>query len=278
MSKYKIAFIVPYFGKFNNYFQLWLESCKYNSDIDWFIYTDDNGKYAFPRNVHVQYITFEQIKNKIQTLFDFPIVLDNPYKLCDYKPIYGELFQNDIKDFDFWGHCDTDLIWGNIRNFVSDDILNKYDKLFSHGHMVLYRNTKKINSLYRSLPPLNGYDYKVVYSTSDNLGFDEFGGKQSWGGIEKMIEISNIPYYKTRCFDDIYSKYYNFFSLREEPSLFLSQDEYIKKRVPHMFLMRENLCERWYTREDYMSLNQCMFIFKKEKCATMLETNALILL
>ena len=35
----KAIFIIPYFGHFNNYFQLFLNSCAYNRDFDWLIFT-----------------------------------------------------------------------------------------------------------------------------------------------------------------------------------------------------------------------------------------------
>ena len=31
----KVVFIIPYFGKFNNYFQLFLNSCAYNKKFEW---------------------------------------------------------------------------------------------------------------------------------------------------------------------------------------------------------------------------------------------------
>lgn len=33
----KCTFIIPYYGNFPNYFQLFLNSCKYNSDFEWLI-------------------------------------------------------------------------------------------------------------------------------------------------------------------------------------------------------------------------------------------------
>lgn len=42
----RVAFIIPYFGKFNNYFPLFLKSCEANADLcDWLIYTDDKTEY-----------------------------------------------------------------------------------------------------------------------------------------------------------------------------------------------------------------------------------------
>ena len=54
-----------------------------------------------PKNVKVIKSTFEDIRNIIQSKFDFKIILDQPYKLCDYKPSYGYVFEEYIKEYDF---------------------------------------------------------------------------------------------------------------------------------------------------------------------------------
>ena len=94
-----IAYVIPYFGKFPKGFELFLMSCKNNPTIDWLIFTDDKTKYEYPENVKVFYDTFEEIKKRVQQNFDFEIVLDKPYKFCDYKPAYGEIFQEELKDY-----------------------------------------------------------------------------------------------------------------------------------------------------------------------------------
>ena len=58
----KICLIILYFGKLPNYFDLWLNSCKYNSSIDFLIFTDDRTEYDYPKNVRVIYTSFEKIK------------------------------------------------------------------------------------------------------------------------------------------------------------------------------------------------------------------------
>lgn len=126
---YSIAYVVPYFGKFPKGFQFWLLSCKCNPSIDWLIFTDDKTPYDYPENVKVTYWTFDQMKKKAQAIYDFPIFLERPYKLCDFKPAYGEIFADELKDYDFWGHCDIDLVWGNIRKFYTDAVLGQYEKV-----------------------------------------------------------------------------------------------------------------------------------------------------
>ena len=59
--------------------QLWLDSCGYNSTVDFLLATDcDVSQFDFPRNVEVLKITFESMKKKIQNIFDFEITL----RLC----------------------------------------------------------------------------------------------------------------------------------------------------------------------------------------------------
>ena len=118
----KIAYILPYFGHLPKEFGFWLISCQMNPTVDWLLFTDDRTKFNYPPNVKVTYCTFEDIKNKAQACFDFPIVLDRPYKLCDYKAAYGDIFKNELTGYDYWGMCDLDLVWGNIREFLKNMI------------------------------------------------------------------------------------------------------------------------------------------------------------
>ena len=82
------------------------------------------------------------------TISDFEITLSKPQKLCDYKCAYGVIFEDYIQDYDWWGHCDLDQIFGNLNMFVTEDMLRKYDKLFSLGHLSLYKNSYKNNRIF----------------------------------------------------------------------------------------------------------------------------------
>ena len=70
----RVAIVIPYFGKFPNYFPFFLKSCSYNPEFDWLIFTDNEiseNPYFIPENVHVRQITFEKLKLIIQNKFDF---------------------------------------------------------------------------------------------------------------------------------------------------------------------------------------------------------------
>lgn len=124
----------------------------------------------------------------IQSKFDFEITLSKPQKLCDYKCAYGVIFEDYIQDYDWWGHCDLDQIFGNLNMFVTEDMLRKYDKLFSLGHLSLYKNSYKNNRIF--MGKIEGkIRYKEVFVTERGCGFDE------WlpGNVNDIYMQTNSP-------------------------------------------------------------------------------------
>ena len=110
-----IKIIIPFFGKLPDYFDFFLESCRYNSNITFLIFSDKKMNIQ-ESNIKCYYMTFEEFINLAKNKIDFNIEVSSPYKLCDYKPLYGKIFEDYLKETDFWGHCDVDLIFGNIFN------------------------------------------------------------------------------------------------------------------------------------------------------------------
>lgn len=168
----KCCFIIPYFGKFNNYFPLFLKTCAWNTDFNWLVITDDETPYDYPNNFRVIKMSFDKLKELVQSKFDFPISLEKPYKLCDYKPAYGYIFEEYLSGYKFWGHCDTDVLMGNLNTFFTDELFSKYDKIGCLGHMILYRNTEDNNRVFM-------HDYRGIslfqkaFSTPGIVTFDE---------------------------------------------------------------------------------------------------------
>lgn len=171
-----INIIIPYFGTFPNYFQLFLNSCKCNNTVDWTIITDNTEKYDYPNNVRVKKMSFFDVQSLIRSKFDFEVVIDSVHKLCEFKPAYGYIFDELIEGYDYWGYGDLDIIYGDIRKFITEDILS-YDKVFTLGHLSLIKNTEGLNKLF--MCPLEGRVlYREAFSSDANFNFDEeFMGK-----------------------------------------------------------------------------------------------------
>lgn len=212
--KNTIALINVQIGSYKNYNSLFLNSCKENKDVDFYFFTDQDIP-VLSKNIHIVKISFLEVKEKIQGLFDFPINLDSPYDLCDYKVAYGEIFQEYISDYDFWGYCDTDMVFGNIRAFLTEEILDKHDKVLIRGHFILFRNTHPYFNCYR-LPLSDGrLRYKEVFSDSGVHHFDE--------GMPDLLEGINMIFSQNFGWDKVYDEYI-FMDLDVNSWMFINSD------------------------------------------------------
>lgn len=255
----KIAFICPYFGKLPTYLQLWLNSCEKNPKVNWILITDDKSDFRYPKNVTVIYWTFEELKLYIQGKFKFKISLDSPYKLCDYKPVYGYIFEELLKEYDFWGHCDIDCIMGNIRKFITDDILEKYDKVLFLGHMTIYKNNDEVNNRFK-IKTKSNIDYKQILQSNENYAFDELN-KSS---INTIYFENKFPIYKGA--DDLYADISPL-----EYSIRLSHyDEnyqnYREKRKKQIFIWDNGKLIRKYIENGEVKEDEFLYVhFQKRK-------------
>lgn len=170
-----ICFVVVYFGKWPIWFPAFLHSCKNNPTVNWIFFTDCGSPAHHSPNVVFYNKTLSQMRELIKKKFGKESILEDAYKVCDYKSAFGMLFEDYLKDFDFWGHCDVDIIWGDIRKYTTEEILDKHD-IFStrkgrmSGHFSLFRNTVSINQLFRQSSEFAEVRQQVVCR-----GFDEEG-------------------------------------------------------------------------------------------------------
>lgn len=183
----KYILICPYFGRLPNNFQLWLNSCRYNSAIDFLIFTDDVTNYEVPQNVKIIHMDFRKLQNLVKVKFPFVKHDIKPYKLCDYKPTYGYLFSNYIVGYDYWGHCDVDLIYGNLSKFLPTE---PYDKISNLGHTTFYRNDQAINMAFM-ISDQASLTYREILASDANFGFDEIGDY----GIKNIFKQHNYTIY-----------------------------------------------------------------------------------
>nr|WP_169173239.1 DUF6625 family protein [Bifidobacterium sp. DSM 109957] len=117
-------------------------------------------------------MTLNEFKTNAAIKLGFKPCIPRPYKLCDFKPAYGFLFEEYIQNYEYWGHCDCDLIFGNLGKILTPILEKGYDKVFAAGHLTIYRNTHENNR--RFMKPLNGHEiYREAFTTSKIYVFDE---------------------------------------------------------------------------------------------------------
>lgn len=144
----KCVLILPYFGEFNNYFDIFLKTCEYNKSYNWIIVTDNVKPYKYPNNVKIIHMTLNELKILIEKKMGFDICLKTPYKLCDYKPAYGFIFEKYIEDYEYWGHCDCDLLFGNLEKLLTPILDKGFNKIFAAGHLTIYKNNFDNNRVF----------------------------------------------------------------------------------------------------------------------------------
>jgi len=157
-----IVLIVPYIGKWPFWFDAYLISISKNPTVHWLFITDCGIPASFPDNVRFIPSTLQEVNKKIDSVLDTKVPL-TPRKLCDIRPAYGKVFQEYIKEYDFWGFCDVDIVWGDIRKFITNEMLSNYDIISSRkealsGHFTIIRNNDKLNNYYKTIP---NYDYLI---------------------------------------------------------------------------------------------------------------------
>lgn len=201
----KVILIIPYFGKFNNFFDLWLKSAEDNKSFDFLFFSDNNRPEKLSDNIYWNTITFSELKRKIQAVLkDTSISLRHPYKLCDYRPMYGKLFKEYIVKYEFWGYCDVDLIFGNILSFLDTEKMKNYDKFFSRGHLTIFRNNTFFEDLFTAVDVRMPLTYREAWHTDYSCHFDEM---PIWN---TLVKESGYRCYDEVDFADIDIKSYRF--------------------------------------------------------------------
>jgi len=204
----KICTIVAYFGAFPNTFEIFMKSVKKNESIDFLFITDNDMPLAHNSpNVKWVKMNFHEFGATISKALSFPCVLGKPYKICDYRMMFGVVFADFLQGYDFWGYCDLDLAFGSIRTFLTDDVLTANDKILKRGCFSLFRNTDGMNNLFRE--PLGDISWQQMASSDEHFHFDE------GGGLFKLLTTRSISTWAPEVIFDTHSKHYDLRKTRE---------------------------------------------------------------
>ncbi len=170
-----IVKIVPYFGRWPEWINFYIESIKANPSVDWIIYTDCPDPQNRADNLTLKQMSFSDYKALVSDRLGIDFHPDNPYKLCDLKPMLGMLHEQDIAAYDYYAYGDIDVIYGNIRKFYTDELLSRYEMITTHfewvaGHFTLFRNTDKMRNAFTRIP-----QWREKVANPEYLSVDEKG-------------------------------------------------------------------------------------------------------
>lgn len=190
--KNKVALIIIWLGRMPAYFELWKKSCLYNKDIDFLLYTDQN--LDSEANLKVRQITIDAFNKKAKESLGLNIDINKPYKICDFRPAFGQIFEEDLKGYEYWGYCDIDMVFGRISQFIQSAMSDGYAKINHNGPFTLFKNDLRNKFLYKEKGAK--FTYKEVFQSNEHYAFDEFCG------IWSIAKSNKIKEYNTNEFVD----------------------------------------------------------------------------
>jgi len=189
----KIGLVVFWFGKLPPYFPFFLKGCEHNKSVlDIHIFSDQKIPETSPSNVFLHITSWLEFQKILSDRLGTNVIVKNPFKLCDFRPMFGLVFEEYLKPYEFWGYGDIDVIYGDLQKYIPAKILDKYDVLtfrefIISGAFTILRNNDYTRTLFRKSPDLD-----FVFSSEEYVSFDEAGRKRAM--CRKRIPAYELHY------------------------------------------------------------------------------------
>jgi hypothetical protein len=169
----KIGIIIPYFGALPEWFPYFQDTSTYNKELHWFLFSDHQIPHERKPNFTFSLLQKQDFVDLVRKKTGFNVNIDSPYKLCDFKPLFGKIFEDFLMGFDFWGYSDVDMVYGNVSRFITNKLFKNYDIISTyHGYLSgpfsLFRNCEAINTLHKNI-----YDIENILADPKHYGIDE---------------------------------------------------------------------------------------------------------
>lgn len=153
----KILLIQVWIGKIPDYFWYHYETTKNIKNVDFLFYTDQKDLKIDSDKYTVKYIDKDILEEKLNSVLNSNIKILSNKKISDLKSAYGDIFYEDIKNYDFFGFYDIDTLFGDLNGWVGEHLednelvsfgtLNYHDRI--SGPLIIMRNSQKMRELYK---------------------------------------------------------------------------------------------------------------------------------
>lgn len=198
-----VCFVIPYFGRWPRYLPVFLKSCSFQTRFHFHFFTDLPTPPHLPANARLTRMSFAELRALADQKLGIATALRHPYKLCDFKPAYGLIFGDFLKDYAFWGTCDVDLTLGDAGAFLPEKLLQNHDVLsvkrhWLAGSFAVYRNAPDVNALFQ-----RSADWQRALASPAVLNFDECARR--FDELEKgfvLAELETFVESMTHLLDD----------------------------------------------------------------------------
>ena len=160
----KKVFLITEFGSPFSWTNEYIKNVGNLADTGWYWKIFTPNKYDnLPSNVEVIDMSAEQFAELVEkklgvktNMYTSPLGVPSVH-ITDFYVASGVIFEDYIKDADFWGITNMDIVYGRLSRFIPDELLKQCD-IFSddlqtiNGIFTLFRNTTPINNLFKQIP------------------------------------------------------------------------------------------------------------------------------
>jgi hypothetical protein len=169
-----MVLITVYYGALPFWLPAFLLSCRYNPDVEWFVVTDSAAPVTCPANVKFISLPLGEFNRLCSDKLGFSVNIRPTfaYKICDLRPAFGRIFEDYIRDHQFYGHADLDVVWGHFGTFVTREMLDRFDIITSRirnisGHCCLFRNVPDVTTIFTRMPGYREMVQDETYRCAD---------------------------------------------------------------------------------------------------------------
>ena len=188
----RICVIATWFGEWPPYLPCLLVSCAFNKDIDWLFIGDRDFPCPQSDNIRMMKMSSRNFAAIATERLGFKVSIGDPYKICDFKPLFGKIYEDQLNTFDYWGYFDLDMVFGNLNKYLEPllarqpDIVSFYPDFLS-GPFCLYKNCSTVNNLYSRCP-----GHQAILEDPKHRAFDENIPQQVAGARLFIYRVSYL--------------------------------------------------------------------------------------
>lgn len=126
--------------------------------------------------------------------------MPDPRKLCEWRPLLGEAFADILPEGGWWGWCDLDCVFGDLRSYLSEERLAAWDVITDHpklvnGPFAIFRNCPAVNRLWRDYPWRMQLLTQPEYGKFDEEGFTKLVRDEVDRGRLKALHLAGVHFH-----------------------------------------------------------------------------------
>ncbi|WP_045407533.1 DUF6625 family protein [Vibrio jasicida] len=172
------CFIIPYIGKMGMLTKLSLEQVSKCVD-EVFVFTDDKLYKPTSPNIKVTHVTLEFLSELFSKKLNMNVKLKSPYKICDFKPLFGICFNDYVSEYEHFSFGDVDCLYSSKFETIINQALTQFELLQPtvagrNGHFMTMNKMMYENVLNLFITHFGYEKVEFILSHHKNFAFDEY--------------------------------------------------------------------------------------------------------